>query len=160
MAAQGKLGADEGVVKTEREGVTERLRVGARVDPIGDKEEAGLTDGGTTTTPPKLNPSDMEFTDQVDPLNLKAQGSAQGATCRSTGHVHVNAVCTWAHLTEVAPVCVTTMAYRVGAAGMVKGVSSVIVTIAVGYAVVTVTVFVSDVLIIVVGKKGLMLDVE
>ena len=110
MAAQGKLGADEGVVKTEREGVTERLRVGARVDPIGDKEEAGLTDGGTTTTPPKLNPSNMEFTDQVDEAYLKAHGSAQGVTCRSTGHVHVAADCAWNHFILFAPVCFTTIA--------------------------------------------------
>ena len=110
MAGQGKLGADEGVAKTEREGVTERLRVGARVVPTGDKEEAGLTDGGTTTTPPKLNPSDMEFADQVDPVYLKAQGSTHGATCRSTGHVQVVAVCAWAHLILFEPVCFTTMA--------------------------------------------------
>ena len=96
----------------EREVVPVEVWEGEAVPPEGelDMERFGVGVADCTTTPPKLNPSDMEFTAQEDPVYLKAQGSAQGATCRSTGHVHVAADCTEAHFTLAAPVCVTTTA--------------------------------------------------
>lgn len=77
-------------------------------DKVGVGE--GVLEGEGTTTPPKLNPSDAEFTLQAEPVYLNLQGSLQGATWRSTGHVQTDAVCTDAHLTVTEPVCCTTMA--------------------------------------------------